>query len=58
MFYKKINNYLMVNPIERINDPRLSSVFDYCNRKQVSFNDRVETVTTGGSVDSESLIDD
>lgn len=58
---KKISNYLMVNPVERINDKKLDKTFKYCQnmekemKRRVKFNDRVQTITTNGSIDSESI---
>jgi hypothetical protein len=56
---QKINSYLMANPIERVNN-RLKDVFIQCKEKiakHVKFNNRVQTVSPTGSLDSESLLD-
>lgn len=63
----KINTYLDVNPIEKVNDKYLSSIYKYClnkinnngeismNKKKVKFNNRVQTISDDGDIDSQSL---
>ncbi len=56
----KINSNLLVNSIKKVNNAELKLIYDECKKKSnhnVRFNERVQVVSSTGSIDTISLSD-